>query len=223
MATTTKTEKQIAREEELKGLRLPELRKLYEEVTGEATRNPNRTSLAKRIAAAELDAAEAEGDAAETPAATDSETQVAEGGTDAPETAPAPPRDPRLPEAGTPILRTYKGTHLQMIETDNGEFMVADQDANRHLGFFKSVSAAAQALTGAKSINGWTWWKLGTKDTDRARERRQLTAAQKAEKKAEALTTRLKAFLDTGDAPAAFLDALESMVADARGRAAAHE
>ena len=224
MATTTKTEIQMAREEELKGLRLPELRKLYEAATGETSRSPNKTFFARKIAAAEMDAADAEGQGGETetPAATISDIQVEDEGDAATKTAPAA-RDPRLPEQGTPIPRTYKGTHYQMTETPDGTFSVADQDANSHLGTFKSVSAAAQALTGAKAINGWTWFGLGKKDTEKARERRQQTAAQRAEKKAETLTTRVQAFLDTGDAPAAFLDALESLVADARGRAAAQE
>ena len=64
-----------------------------------------------------------------------------------PETpTPAKPRDPRLPPAGTVIEKTYKGKALQVEVLEVG-FRFEKK-------VWRSLTAIAMAVTGAKSING---------------------------------------------------------------------
>ena len=78
----------------------------------------------------------------------------------APATVPAPktkpaavrPRDPRLPAPGTTTTREYKGKVLKVKYLDDG----VEVDGTRH----DSLSAAARAVTGAASINGFLWFGL---------------------------------------------------------------
>ena len=59
---------------------------------------------------------------------------------------PAKPRDPRLPPAGTVIEKTYKGKTLKVEVLDVG-FRFEKK-------VWRSLTAIAMAVTGAKSING---------------------------------------------------------------------
>jgi hypothetical protein len=62
-------------------------------------------------------------------------------------------RDPRLPKAGTTIERVYKGKKLLVRVLDEGF---------EHEGKpYRSLSALAQAITGAKAINGYLFFALG--------------------------------------------------------------
>lgn len=62
-------------------------------------------------------------------------------------------RDPRLPAVGGVIIRNYKGYKLEVAVRDDGfEF---DGET------YSSISKVAQAITGAKAINGFVFFKLG--------------------------------------------------------------
>jgi len=66
---------------------------------------------------------------------------------------PVGSRDPRLPKVGTTIERVYKGKKLLVtVEADGLTFGGKS---------YKSLSALAQHITGAKSINGFLFFKLG--------------------------------------------------------------
>jgi len=56
------------------------------------------------------------------------------------------PRDPRIPAAGTVIEKTYKGEKLAVQVTTDG-FLFRGKP-------YRSLTAVAMAVTGAKSING---------------------------------------------------------------------
>lgn len=60
--------------------------------------------------------------------------------------SPAKPRDPRLPPAGTVIEKTYKGKSLKVEVLEVG-FRFEKK-------VWRSLTAIAMAVTGAKSING---------------------------------------------------------------------
>ncbi len=62
-------------------------------------------------------------------------------------------RDPRLPKAGTTIEREYKGKKLHItVEADSFTFGGKS---------YKSLSALAAHITGAKAINGYLFFQLG--------------------------------------------------------------
>lgn len=62
------------------------------------------------------------------------------------------PRDPRIPAVGSVITRAYKGRTHQVEVLDDGF---------RHEGTeYRSLSALAAAITGARSINGVLWFGL---------------------------------------------------------------
>ncbi len=62
-------------------------------------------------------------------------------------------RDPRLPRVGTALQREYKGKKLHVtIEADGFAFGGKS---------YKSLSALAQHITGAKAINGFLFFQLG--------------------------------------------------------------
>jgi len=62
-------------------------------------------------------------------------------------------RDPRLPKAGTTITREYKGKKLLVRVLDEG----FEYDGKP----FKSLSALAMHITGAKAMNGFLFFQLG--------------------------------------------------------------
>lgn len=64
----------------------------------------------------------------------------------------AGPRDPRLPAPGTTVSREYHGRVYTVRFLEAG--VEVDGTA------FKSLSAAARHVTGAKSINGYLWLHL---------------------------------------------------------------
>ena len=62
-------------------------------------------------------------------------------------------RDPRLPKVGTALEREYKGKKLHItVEADGFTF------GGRS---YKSLSALAQHITGAKAVNGFLFFHLG--------------------------------------------------------------
>ena len=66
---------------------------------------------------------------------------------------PVGSRDPRLPKIGTTIERVYKGKKLLVtVEADGFTFGGKS---------YKSLSALAQHITGAKAINGFLFFQLG--------------------------------------------------------------
>lgn len=72
------------------------------------------------------------------------------------EKAPAAgPRDPRLPAVGSTMLRPYKGKEYRVEVLEHG-FRYDGRE-------FRSLSALAAEITGAKSINGFFWFNLTTK------------------------------------------------------------
>lgn len=62
-------------------------------------------------------------------------------------------RDPRLPKVGTALEREYKGKKLKVtVEADGFTFGGKS---------YKSLSALAQHITGAKAVNGFLFFQLG--------------------------------------------------------------
>ena len=78
----------------------------------------------------------------------------------APKKVPAKARDPRLPAVGGKILRRYKGKDYELKVTADG-FALGDVK-------FKSLTAAARAISGYAAVSGWAFFGL----TKRAREGR---------------------------------------------------
>jgi len=66
---------------------------------------------------------------------------------------PAGQRDPRLPKPGTILERVYKGKKLQITVTEDG-FTFGGKP-------YRSLSALAMAITGAKAMNGFLFFQLG--------------------------------------------------------------
>ncbi len=62
-------------------------------------------------------------------------------------------RDPRLPRQGTTIEREYKGKKLHITVEQDG-FTFSGKS-------YKSLSALAAHITGAKAINGYLFFQLG--------------------------------------------------------------
>src|SRR5262245_56416127 len=72
---------------------------------------------------------------------------------DAATTTPSPfVDDPRLPKPGATITREYKGKTLS-VKVVEGGFEFAGRQ-------YRSLSALAREVTGAKSINGFLFWGL---------------------------------------------------------------
>ncbi len=70
---------------------------------------------------------------------------------------PKRPRDPRLPAPGTTVVRPYKGRDIKVAVLEDGFRWEGKA--------YRSLSALASAITGAKSINGFFWFRLmGTAD-----------------------------------------------------------
>ena len=61
-------------------------------------------------------------------------------------------RDPRLPAAGTVLKRPYKGKEIRVTVLEEG-FRWERKE-------YRSLSALAAAITGAKSINGFLWFRM---------------------------------------------------------------
>src|SRR3989304_3692485 len=66
---------------------------------------------------------------------------------------PAGQGDPRLPKVGTAIERVYKGKKLLVTVTEDG-FPFGGKP-------YRSLSALAMAITGAKAMNGFLFFCLG--------------------------------------------------------------
>ena len=77
-------------------------------------------------------------------------TRTTKATTKAPRTAM--PRDPRLPTPGSTIEKIYKGATLHIEVLDAG-FRFDGKE-------WRSLSALAMAITGAKSINGYLFFGL---------------------------------------------------------------
>ncbi len=68
------------------------------------------------------------------------------------EPAPQRPRDPRLPAAGTTLIRPDKGREIRVVVLDAGFRWEGSE--------YRSLSALAAKVTGAKSINGMLWFRV---------------------------------------------------------------
>mgnify|MGYP002623676023 CR=1 FL=1 len=67
-------------------------------------------------------------------------------------TKPKPERDPRLPPAGTEIVRPYKGREIRVTVLEDGFRWEGEE--------YRSLTALAAKITGARSINGPLWFRL---------------------------------------------------------------
>lgn len=72
------------------------------------------------------------------------------------------PRDPRLPAIGTTHERVYLGKTLKLEALADGTFRFDGE-------IFKSVSGAAKKASGAKTVDGFLWWRLNPKDAKPAK------------------------------------------------------
>ena len=63
-------------------------------------------------------------------------------------------RDPRLPPVGATITRQYKGQTLEVLVLETG-FMFNGET-------YSSISKVAASVSGAKAVNGFAFFKLGT-------------------------------------------------------------
>ena len=172
--TPTMTQRLVA----IANMKLPELREEYQRVFGKASLSRNRKALLVRIAE-KLQADEVA--AAETPTAPvakptltvkferkggkksggkgkgRAKAKAAAEGKEAakatPTKRPAGQRDPRLPKIGTTIERVYKGKKLLVTVTEDG-FTFSGKP-------YRSLSALAMAITGAKAMNGFLFFRLG--------------------------------------------------------------
>ncbi len=153
----------------LTSMNLGALREEYEAVFGKASLSRNRKQLVKKIA--EKIQADAAATAASPEPALKPTLTVefkrkrgkakrhsrAKAGAEGKETAtaakPARQRDPRLPKVGTTIERVYKGKKLLVRVTEDG-FEYQGKP-------YRSLSALAMAITGAKAINGHLFFHLG--------------------------------------------------------------
>lgn len=158
----------------LTGMNLGQLREEYEAVFGKASLSRNRKQLVKKIAE------KIQADAATTDTSTEAALKPTltvkferkrgkkSGGkgkgrskrkaaTEAKESATSShtvrQRDPRLPKVGTTIERVYKGKKLLVRVTEDG-FEYQGKP-------YRSLSALAMAITGAKAINGHLFFQLG--------------------------------------------------------------
>ena len=73
-------------------------------------------------------------------------------------TKPKPERDPRLPRAGTEIVRPYKGREIRVTVLEDG-FRCGEGEE------YRSLTALAAKITGARSINGPLWFRLRDRKT----------------------------------------------------------
>ncbi len=80
-------------------------------------------------------------------------------------------RDPRLPVPGSTLVREYKGRAIRVSVLEEG-FRWERKE-------YRSLSALAAAITGAKSINGFLWFKLT--DAKRATPKRGKSASASTE------------------------------------------
>lgn len=72
-------------------------------------------------------------------------------------------RDPRLPAIGTTHERVYKGKTLKLKALADGTFEFDGE-------IFTSVSGAAKKASGAKTVDGFLWWRLNPKDAKPAKQ-----------------------------------------------------
>ena len=157
----------ITRVHELRHMGLEDLRAEHEKVFGQPSKSRNRKQLfvkiAKRVQEDEL-RSKPEG-AIPKPTLTVKLERKKKGRSKRvakPEKAaaekktkvkPLGARDPRLPKPGTTIERTYKGKKLLVRVLDDG-FEYQGKP-------YRSLSALAMAITGAKAINGYLFFRLG--------------------------------------------------------------
>ena len=70
-------------------------------------------------------------------------------------------RDPRLPAAGTVLVRPYKGKDYKVTVLEQGFRWEGEE--------YRSLSALAARISGAKSINGYLWFHLTGGDATAAK------------------------------------------------------
>jgi len=148
---------------------LKELQEKYAELFGKPTKSRNRTWLFAKVAK-KLQDPEEEPESAKKPVALPTlvakferkkkgrskrVTKPADKKGERKRTQNREPgqRDPRLPRAGTTITREYKGKQLLVRVLEDG-FEYNGKP-------FKSLSALAMHITGAKAMNGFLFFQLG--------------------------------------------------------------
>jgi hypothetical protein len=155
----------------LQKMGLKELRERYRELFGRSTRSRNSKWLFTQIARKMQDP-EDEPESAKKPVALPSlvakyerkkkgrskrvpkpKAESKDGKRSKQQFREAGQRDPRLPKPGTTLERVYKGKKLLVRVLEDG-FEYEGRP-------FKSLSALAQHITGAKAINGYLWFRLG--------------------------------------------------------------
>jgi hypothetical protein len=102
------------------------------------------------------------------------------------------PRDPRCPPIGTKHTRVYNGNTLTLTALADGGF---EFDGER----FSSVSGAAKKACGAKTVDGFSWWRLNPADASkppRTRDPRCPAIGTTYERVFKGKTLKLKALLD---------------------------
>ena len=137
----------------LQKMSLEDLRAEYETTFGKPTKSRNRKQLFAQIAR------KLQGDEIPKPTLTvkfevkKGKTKKAKKGDTTKPKRPIGARDPRLPKAGTTIERPYKGKkHIVRVLNEGFEYNGKP---------FRSLSAVAMAITGAKAINGYLFFQLG--------------------------------------------------------------
>ena len=149
----------------LRTMSLKDLQSKYQEVFGKETKNRNRVQLFSQIARKVQNGEEPE--SANKPVAlptliakyekkgrSKNKTKTAAREKKAVSKAkPVGGRDPRLPKVGTTIEREYKGKRLHVTVAEDG-FTFGGKN-------YKSLSALAAHITGAKAINGYLFFQLG--------------------------------------------------------------
>jgi hypothetical protein len=157
----------------LTGMNLAQLREEHEKVFGTPSHSRNRKALLKRIAdALQHDAyrekmaggskptltvpLEKKGRKRKTGSRSKNATRAKKAQTSK-ETADTKPsravHDKRVPPPGSVIERVYKGRTLRVTVTSDG-FLYEDKP-------YRSLSAVAMAITGARSQNGFLFFRLG--------------------------------------------------------------
>ncbi|MEW5874922.1 MAG: DUF2924 domain-containing protein [Candidatus Zixiibacteriota bacterium] len=148
---------------ELQGHSIPRLREEYERMYGRPCTSRNKRFLLKKIAEAVRGEVGAEAGKVTVTAKFERKSpsrskRVTKPVKEKPESKRASfresgERDPRLPKAGTTLTRHYKGKDILVRVLDDGFEWGGKQ--------YRSLSAVAMAITGAKAINGFLFFELG--------------------------------------------------------------
>ena len=70
-----------------------------------------------------------------------------------------PPIDRRIPEPGASLVKTYKGQTIRVVVRSSGFEFNGEQ--------YKSLTAIARVVTGQRRINGFQFFNLGKRGTEK--------------------------------------------------------